>query len=503
MVPFAQLFDPGSINDEGLIGMGAARLWFGDALYTDFTTHIAPGLYLLTLICFYLFGPNILAVRVLMALITGGLVLTVYLVSKRVVPGPYRFIAPGLFLCAGVTQWPILSYHWAGVLAFMVGVVALLAWNEKPTKFSAGACGGSFAFSCWMLQSEAAALLFLTALATLDRRKEMSRQDFLYWFLGFGAVSGLLWTPIFWRTSVWDVWEQNVLWAIQFNAVPGSAPYDVAAITTRWSGFWQPFSRAPWTAAVVWWAVQSVSFLLVWSINYLAFYPVLLLSTAVGWKYREERAFRLVIYGQLASCLAWQSRQTMLYLNFVTPLFLILLVYLGYRARKAGKVLLGLVGLSYLCAYGFWCREAGQYTFPIRTPRGTLYAKNPNLAGMMDRVYRVAEELTPPGSPAFCYPYAMGFGFLSGVRPVTRLLYIIPILGPDHLVPKVLEDLEQSKPPYIYYSPWGRDTLHAVPRVDQARFWSLMEDYNSRIQADYEPVAKVENIQFLKRRKEP
>lgn len=364
-------------------------------------------------------------------------------------------------------------------------------------------CGASFALSAWTLQSEAAALLLLTGLVTLLCRKIMTWRLLGGWVGGFAGASLVLWGPILARASISEIWLQNVVWALGHNASQGRSPYLLSNITDRWAAFLTQAGQTEWSAAVLNWMLNSLSYLLVWSCNYLLFYPVFLLAAALAIRGETSTGYRVLVLSQLASILAWSSRQTLLYLNFLTPVFFILLVVLLRRCGKAGRVATVVTVMIYAIGYAYQWKEASTYRYPIPTVRGTLYSSVYEEARLLSATYAEAYRLTPPGTPAFCYPYAMGFYFLSGVQPVGKLSSVIPLLGEDSEVPEQIADMERMKVQYVYQFPWSEATLHAVPFVEEEKFWSLVKRYDSQILQGFEPVANFPHGKVYKRKAAP
>ncbi len=497
--PFRALFQVGSINDEGIVSVGATRLLAGEAIYTDFFTHFAPGTYFLTLLAYAVMGPTIAATRLLAALITGGLALSVFLISRRVLPGKWAFIPYLLFVCSGVTQWPILSYHWAGVLTFLLGTLALLRWREAPEEWSRGVlCGVTCALANWTLQSESAALYLLTLLVAAVYHRQISRRMLLAWIVGLVVTSGILWAPILVRTTIADIWQQNVEWALGNNAGNGTSPYTPSSVLNNWASFFQQLKATPLSPGVANWILHTVSYLLTWSCNYLLFYPVFFVAALLAYRSRPNPNLTIIVLAQTTSILAWSSRQTMLYLNFLTPLFFILLAWLLCRYKtRAVAIFLCLV---YATSYLYQCVEASRFIFPIQTVRGTLYTSDPQLASAYNELFRTSLELTPLGSPAFCYPYAMGFTFLSGVSPIGRLSSVIPVLGETDQVPSLVVELERRQLPYIYHFGWSPETLSAVPNIDKDHFWGMVRELDQEILKDYIPLKDFGFATVYKRR---
>ncbi len=489
-LPFFSLYQTGSINDEAVVSLGAVRLLGGEAVYRDFHSHFAPGSYYLTWFFYALLGPTVATTRFLTALITGALGLSVYLLARRCLSPRWALGPYFLMLGAGVTQWPILSYHWLGVLTHLLGTLALLRWWESPERKSAIVCGTSMALAAWTLQSEAAALLLLTGMVAALCRKTMTLKMIGWWFVGCLGATVLLWGPVFLHTTLAEVWTQNVVWALGQNAAQGRSPYDTANITARWAGFSSQLGGGAFSPAMVNWVANSVSYLLVWSCNYLLFYPVFLLSILLICRRSSATSMRILVMAQLTGVLAWSSRQTLLYLNFLTPLFFVLLFWLLRQGGKAGKALALALVLIYGTGYLYQCREAAGYRYPISTPRGFLYSADPGEAAVLRAFFSEARRRTPPGTRAFCYPYAMSFTFLSGIVPTGKMFAVIPILAEDSEVPALVETLDRAQVPYIYHFPWSEATLNAVPYVDKEKFWSMVKQFDQEILEDFEPVSR-------------
>ncbi len=488
VAPFFFTYQSASINDEGVVSLGALRLWLGQSIYTDFTTHFAPGTYYLTLLNFWIFGPTVFAVRFTMAIIAGGLGLTIFLLARRCLPPRWAIVPYLLFLSAGVTQWPILSYHWCGILSFLLGTLALIRFTERPDDSSAALCGAGAGLAVWVLQSEAAALLLLTCVVAVLSRSFFRPRHLAFWLVGAIGTSSILWLPVLWSAPFSEIWLQNVDWAINHNAVPGGSPFDLSNITIRWDAFFEQVGSVPWSFQGVNWTVNSVAYLLVWSFNYALFYPVLILAVLLSLRKHERGGLQVLVWSQIALVLVWKSRQTLLYLNYLTPIMFILAAVLLHRLGRRGVPIAVFLCSIYATSYVYMFVDSGRYIFPIQTPRGTLYSSDPSEAQSLNHLYRVAAQWTPAGTRAYCYPYAMGFFFLSGVEPTGRLPLVIPILGPDDEVPGLARQLHDQKVEFIYYFPWSANALEAVPLVDRNRFDSLMESFNKMILEGYEPV---------------
>jgi hypothetical protein len=492
-----------SINDEGQVTLSALRMWSGEAVYRDFNSHIAPGTYCLTVLFYGLMGPTVAAARLLAALLTGALAMLIYLLARRCLPPLWALAPPLLFLCAGVTQWPILSYHWAAVAVFLLGTLALARWLEQPGRSAALACGASAALCGWTLQTEFGALLLTTAMLALLWRKRMTVAMIGLWLGSFAAVSLLLWAPIIVRAPVAEIWKQNVTWAVLHNGVEGRSPYSLHNLSERWEPFLAQAGPLPWSLPMLDWVLNSLSYLLVWSTDYGLFYPVLLASALLALRSEKGDAFRLLVLAQAGCALAWSHRQTLLYLNFLTPLFFILLICLLRRLGRLGALLATALFGVYAIGYLYQWREAAGFRYPIATVRGTLYSSDPAEADLMRQLFGTAARLTPPGTPAFCYPYAMGFYYLSGVKPVGPLLSVIPLLGEDEEVDRQVAVMQREKVEYIYRFPWSEQTLSTVPFIEERKFWSLVKSHDGQILEGYSPIADLRIGTLFKRKAAP
>lgn len=482
--PFWAIFQQASINDEGYISVGAVRLLAGEAIFRDFFSHFAPGTYYLTYLAYALLGPTVAVTRFLVALITGGLALCIFLIGKRILGDRGAIMPYLLFLCSGVTQWPILSHHWLAVLAFLLGVLALLRWQESPAEPARGlACGASCAVAFWIILPEAGALFLLTFLVAIIYRRLLTKRLLAAWLAGLVIFSALLWAPIVIHASLADIWQQTVAWALGHNVSGSILVYDPGAIFNRWIDFFKQLRSAHLSLAVCSWVLQSVSYLLCWSCNYLLFYPVFLLAVYLTYRKRPGSAHVLIVLAMFTHILSWSSRQTMLYINFLTPIFFILLAWILQRYKA--RILQALLICLYLLFFIYQCTEASSFIYPIKTARGTLYSSSLQTARMQNQVFQAMSILTPPGSSAFCFPYAMGYTYLSGIAPVSKLSSVVPLIGEADQLPLLLEAINKHRLPYIYYFPFGKDMLDGIASVDEEKFWQIVDESNKEILSDY------------------
>src|SRR3989338_6166109 len=80
--------------DEGVLLNGSLRTLEGESVYVDFNGY-PPGRYLLGAVLFKVFGINISAIRIAVAVMTSAAVVMVYSVSLKIIP-PHPPFAPPL-----------------------------------------------------------------------------------------------------------------------------------------------------------------------------------------------------------------------------------------------------------------------------------------------------------------------------------------------------------------------------------------------------------------------
>lgn len=468
------------IHDEAVVSLGAERLLNGEFPYRDWDSRFPTGSYVLTAFLFAVMGVGMTAVRVGMLLTTAVVGLLVFEIGCRLMPRPWALLAWAMLLSGALSQVPILSYHWIAIVFFLCGILALAHWVEKPRPQALAAYGVSFSCACWTLQSEAAALLLTGTLVLVVKRKSLDRRSVGWLLAAFLSSSLLLWSYVLVTSTPQEVWRDNIASSVGLTVEFNRSPYNLSHLTDRWSGFWVSWKNSTFSFPVAVWAAHAVSYLLVWTIDYGLFFPVLMLASIAAWKERRRvPAFAVVVGGLLVFTVVCRHRQDMLYMKYLTPLWYVCLAY-GVRRwmprpRLWVSALLGIYATSFL----FSLSDARNYRFPITTPRGTLYAAHPEQAQALNILYRRVYALTPPGTPSAAFPYASGFLFLSGIKNVVRSPVLPPLLYTRQQIEQARQAIEATRPEYLYHFPLDQEGIlkdypGLVPDDLRAEYaWSL------------------------------
>jgi hypothetical protein len=460
------------INDEAVISLGADRLLAGEFPYRDWDSRFPTGSYALTALLFSFFGVGMVAVRITMLLTTAILGLLLFVIGCRLMSKPWALLAWAMAMSGALSQVAILSYHWIAIIFFLSGILALVIWVQQPETPALVGFAVSFSGACWTLQSEAAALLLTATVVFVTRRSYLGRQGLGYLLGAFLGSSLLLWSYVLVTASPLEVWRDNVANAVGLTVDFNRSPYSLGHLSQRWSGFLASWEGAALNLPVAVWAAHSVSYLLVWTIDYGLFFPVLALGLTAGWRQRKEApGFSTVVLGLLVLTLICRHRQDMLYLKYLTPLWYVTLCYLLQRWAPRPKVWATLLALVYGISFLFSIQESRTYSHRVSTPRGVLYTASPDQAAVLNALYRRAYSLTPPGTSTAAFPYAPGFLFLSGVKNVIRPPVLAPMLYTREQILQARQAIEASRPEYIYHFPLGEDAvLKDYPLVDPAAF---------------------------------
>lgn len=453
-VPF--WLQAGGLDDEGVTTLGASRVLQGEVPYRDFDTRHSPGSYYTAAAGLLVTGPSVTGMRLLMLLNTALLGLALYAVARELLPGRWPLVPWALFCWGGLTQWPILSYHWMATLAYLVGVWAVL--RERWTL--AGALVG---VTGWYLQTEGAAL-GLGALL-------LARRNFPRVLGGALASSLLLWLPPLVLAGPSAIFRDSV--ASMASHVPfNRSPYDLRHIL-------EPAHQllAQWSTGTLFWKVNSLSYLGVWAFKYGLYFPVLAWATWAG--LRQGGKLRDLVLLQVILTVALANRLDLLYQNYLTPLWYVILVAV-FRHRAVAVPLLLLYGVQ----YGFMGLDARNYVYPIETPAGRLWTNSPAQAEGLNRLYGVARQLTPPGTRTFAYPYAASFYFLSQTRNATRYPVLVPLLYPRAAAERA--QLEREGCPVVYRMGLSSQAISSdYPTVSAVAFEAELEAFDHALLMGY------------------
>jgi hypothetical protein len=472
--PFALLLHAG-LPDEGLVSMGCLRVYLGEVPYLDFVTRIPPGSYLVGAAFFALLGPTVEATRVLMVLNGALLGTLVYLVSRSLLPWPRSLFPWACFCCTGLTQYPILSHHWLADLGVLALVLCLQHWVERPAPRTAALAGLIVAVTGWILQSEGAALL-LACLIVLGLYRA-SRQSWLVFVLSVVGTSLALFSRELVLAGPAALWEYSVRETLAYHVSFNRSPYSLEYIIEPWRVFLLSLQKMPYTAEGCLWLLHSVLYLSVWAIQYVGFYPVLLISL---YRLRSRGKSQPLVATVVLACVALATigRQDMLYINFIAPLFYCLLFY--HLPNRLGPQLL-LVGL-YVFQFGFQLSELSQYRYLVQGRGGSLWSQDQAEAESLQRLLKYVASNSKLGDRALAYPYGQWFYLLSGTRPVSRYGTLLPRMFPQRAsLADAQTSLAQNRTALIYRLSLSESALDSYPNVDRALFGRELEELDAAL----------------------
>jgi len=447
----------GGLDDEGVTSLGAVRILQGEVPYRDFDTRHSPGSYYTAALGLAALGPTVTGVRVLMLLNTALLGLALYAVARELLPERWALVPWALFCWGGLTQWPILSYHWMATLAWLAGVWAVLRGRWSLAGALVGLAG-------WYLQTEGVAL-GLGALALAGRQAPR--------VLGWAVASSLvLWLPVLVTAGPALIWHDSV--AAMGTHVPfNRSPYSLRHLAEPAAAM-----LAQWSQGTLVWKANSLAYLGVWTCKYGLYFPVLAWGCWAG--LRQGGKLRALVWLQVVLTVALANRMDMLYQNYLTPVWYVLLLCVA-RHRAVAVGLLLLFGVQ----YGFLCADAQTYAYPIQTPAGRLWSNSPGQAQGLNQLYGVAGQLTPPGTRTFAYPYAAAFYFLSQTRNATRYPVLVPLLYPREAAERATREREGV--PVIYRFGLATEVVASdYPTVSAADFGAELKAFDALLLEGYE-----------------
>jgi hypothetical protein len=127
-----------NVFDEGHQVLGAARVLEGHVPYRDFVFLYPPGELIVLAIAFRVFGTTILVKRVVAIAIDAALAACVYLLSRRLLPGPWAVGPAAVYvLWKGGAFWPG-QYQAGRALSLVCASLALLVLPESAAGRPAG-----------------------------------------------------------------------------------------------------------------------------------------------------------------------------------------------------------------------------------------------------------------------------------------------------------------------------------------------------------------------------
>ena len=206
VVYYLRLFDQKLLlGDEGTILLDAWRIASGEIPHRDFFQGFPPASFIPTAALFLLFGPSLLAGRLLALALAVSIVLSLDLVLRKLeAHRVLRLLSLALLIPFGVSYWPIPSHHWWAALHCLLSAYFLLSapGSRKPRHayFSAGVFTALAAYT---------ALVFVAAALAFPRKKS-GELTFVFMTVFVSAymtgMAVVLWTivyyPVKWLVQV-------------------------------------------------------------------------------------------------------------------------------------------------------------------------------------------------------------------------------------------------------------------------------------------------------------
>ena len=137
--PITPIFTGG---DENLYLPNATRMLDGEMIYKDFFEFVAPGLTVINLCLFKLFGVRVWVPEGSLILLGFGLTLLTIVISRRVLSGPAAYFPAFLFLTFAYAFGLDDTQHWYSTLAELAAVAVLIEKRTGKRLIAAGIfCG--------------------------------------------------------------------------------------------------------------------------------------------------------------------------------------------------------------------------------------------------------------------------------------------------------------------------------------------------------------------------
>ena len=132
------VFRPYFVYDEGIPLVGGVRVLAGDLPYRDFYANYSPGQFYLSAAVFRIFGPSLMAQRVLSVVVRALLAWVAFVLMRRLAPRPAA-VAGWAFLLAWLGYFGAFGY--TGFPALLFSLVSLFC-TAKAIDCDAGAGRG-------------------------------------------------------------------------------------------------------------------------------------------------------------------------------------------------------------------------------------------------------------------------------------------------------------------------------------------------------------------------
>ncbi|MBT9585707.1 hypothetical protein IV102_20370 [bacterium] len=474
------------MDDEAYCVLAAARILEGELPYRDFLTHITPGSYFITAAFLSVTGFNPLAVRGLLALLVASIGTIVQALADKSMPASWRYLPWLVWSTSGVYTHHILNYHWFGTLAIMAGVYWAVAWLERPTRrrgLAFGACGG---LAMWIIQSAGLALALVAVVLWLRFRPKG-----LGW-VGVGALlsSLVLWLPLLpWWAGVW---QDNVL-AMGRHLASARSSFDPGM---GWRAT-RPLLELAWLQDPLFSLGVATRAWLAWE-RYIFYYPVLLMGLWLAER-RRHRIAAALAWSLVAWDLTFLSRQTLPYLGYTSPLYLLVLLRLlsGWRWFRWQQAVIAATLVTYLLR-GYELRQ--RYIYPIPTRTGLYWGVDPLEAAAMQLVHQWVSTKMPPGTRVLAYPYFTSLYTTEYLRNGCREpLFVEGAFGLERLQACVRE-LRDRDVQHLVVMPLVPEAVGQVSAISVPDYLQARKQWLQIVTQDYQLVEKRGFVSLYRRR---
>jgi hypothetical protein len=502
VMPFLSQYGVAAPHEEGLMTAPAWRLWDGEVPYRDFSTRANPGTYYVLAALYATVSASVVAARTLVVLLSVVIAGCLQRIGSRFLDGWWSLLPVALFVCTGITHFPIVNHHWSGMASLLVGLLCLIRWDENTTGVRAAVLGAAVAACWWFLQLDGGVLGLTVLLYAFVFRPPNWIKNLAFMAISFFSFSLLLWSHMLFAVGPQSLWEYSILEPLRFHVAWNEVEYSWKPLRNSWNAFQTGWSKFSFNGPALKWFGHSLSYLLVWFIKYGLYYVGLwgaILAVAI----RKGKVPRPILFvlATVAIMTLIQGRQDMLYINYLNTGWFVLVSWMIWEFFPVRVVWAGLLVSVFAVQYVFGFLDSLEYRYPIRTLRGTYYSKNPQEAGFFQAFYDHVQKLSPPGSFALAYPYVPSFYFLTGTRNVGRPPIVLPLAySGDILTDDILPRLAETKPNFIYRVPMTKESLLDTPGANPYVFFKTLEDWDQKILADYEMFKDLNVIQIYKRK---
>lgn len=483
LLPFIPQFH-GASQDEGLLLYNSQRILQGQTAYRDFFSHYPPLTLWLAALWFKMFGATIWAARGLMVLIGTACAALVYCISRRLLKENSAFLPPLLFICAGVNCWPVVSHHWNGVLCLLSAFLVFLEYQRRKSRVWLYGTGFLTGITFFMMQTEGLALGIALTLYLLFTEAGNLPGYFLGILTAALPVLGILAA----QDALAPYLYQNFLWAREFAIPFNRAPYTLSYLINDWNALTaQLLNLRAFTPDTPAWFFNALSYWLVEAVKYGLFYPVLALSIYLALRGRELPAgFRPLVLLLTVWCAFSFYRQDLLYLNYHTPVFYLLLIFLLSRLRPGAAKAWGAGLLAVFLIYnGFLLQSCREYRYPLAFPRGRMLTREPAYSRQMNELLTFLEKNTQNGETVFTFPNAASFYFLTGRKNPTAYNTLYPLMFPRGAMLEAKEQIERDRTRFLFLFKISPDALQAYPLVKPEAYFREDEFMQRTILSGY------------------